>query len=619
MSKLSANSHVEHLNKTFCALHTAKEDAFWSSYMGLEIDSQDSRAKLDRRDMTLKAWLQDPVRIDEINALPEQVESDAQPMNTSIALDGWLKTFKANSIESEQGRSLAAEIIELEGKLAQARAAMESGYRDAEGVFNPCSSVRLGVMLTTSPDESLRRGSWDALRDIESFVLQNGFIELVKARNKLGRMLGGEDYYDWKVRRVEGMSKREIFHKLDELETLTRDASTRGLSSLDEGSLAPWNIRYETEGDLKRQRDPWFPFQDGVRRWGKSFAGLGITYANATMVLDLLDRKGKYENGFMHGPEISWMEGEVRHPARIHFTANAIPGMPGSGERALATLFHEGGHAAHFANVSMPAPCFGQEFAPTSVAFAEIQSMFLDSLTEDPDWQRRYALDSSGIAIPVDLIEEGVRQVQPHEAWKLRCMMAVCYAEKAIYELPDDCLTPEGILDAIRSEEKRLVMLEEGSPRPVLSVPHLLSGEASAYYHGYVLAQMGVEQTRTSFIRSDGYLLDNQSIGPSLKRHYWQPGNSRSMDEMLKGLTGEPLQAKSLASRANRSAEQAIEDARSSMKQECSIPRFDGDVELEACIRIIHGHEEVAVLEPGKFDSFSDAFSGWIDNQIQSG
>ncbi len=619
MSESSIQAHVKHLNAHFCDLHTEKEDAFWRSYMGLETDSQSSRVELDKRETLLKAWLQDPSRIEEINQLTTGESSgDAQGNDTSVALDGWLKTFKAHSIESAEGRALAAEIIELEGALAQTRSGMNLGYLDDSGVFNPSSSVRLGVMLATSPDESLRKGAWDGLRSIESFVLQNGFIDLVKARNKLGRMLGGEDYYDWKVRRVEGMSKREIFDRLDELERLTRDSSKSGLDNLDEAALSPWNIRYETEGDLKRQRDPWFPFQDSIRRWGMSFAGLGITYAGATMVLDLLDRKGKYENGFMHGPEVSWMDEGVRHPARIHFTANAIPGMAGAGERALATLFHEGGHAAHFANVCMPAPCFGQEFAPTSVAFAEIQSMFLDSLTEDADWQRRYALDAAGSPMPVELIEEGVRQVQPYEAWKLRCMMAVCYAEKAIYELPEDQLTPQRLLEVIRAEEKRLVMLEQGSPRPVLSVPHLLSGEASAYYHGYVLAQMGVEQTREAFIKSDGHLLDNPSIGPSLQKHYWQPGNSLSMDQMLSKLTGQPLHAKSLASRANRSVDQAIEDARNAMQRESGIPPFKGDVRLDAHMSVVHGHEQVAVLEEGQFNSFASTFSSWIDAQIDA-
>ena len=116
------------------------------------------------------------------------------------------------------------------------------------------------------------------------------------------------------------------------------------------------------------EQDPYFPFARALERWGRSFAALGIDYRDATMVLDLVDRKGKYENGFMHGPVPAWRENETKRPARIH--------------------------------ISMPAPCFAQEFAPTSVAFAETQSMFLDSLLDDADWQTRYAKTKDGAPMP---------------------------------------------------------------------------------------------------------------------------------------------------------------------------------------------------------------------------
>ena len=40
--------------------------------------------------------------------------------------------------------------------------------------------------------------------------------------------------------------------------------------------------------------------------WGRSFAAMGIQYKGATMTLDLLDRKGKYSNGFCHWPQPAW-------------------------------------------------------------------------------------------------------------------------------------------------------------------------------------------------------------------------------------------------------------------------------------------------------------------------
>ena len=55
--------------------------------------------------------------------------------------------------------------------------------------------------------------------------------------------------------------------------------------------------------------------------------------------------------------------------------------------------YFEGGHAAHFANIKQGSPVFSQERAPFSVALAETQSMFLDSLCDDAAWLARYAKD----------------------------------------------------------------------------------------------------------------------------------------------------------------------------------------------------------------------------------
>ncbi len=82
-------------------------------------------------------------------------------------------------------------------------------------------------------------------------------------------------------------------------------------------------------------------------------------------------------------------------PGQINFTAEAKPDQVGSGLRAINTLFHEGGHAAHFANVVQNSPCFSQEYAPTSMAYAETQSMFCDSLLGDADWLMRYARNAA--------------------------------------------------------------------------------------------------------------------------------------------------------------------------------------------------------------------------------
>ncbi len=285
------------------------------------------------------------------------------------------------------------------------------------------------------------------------------------------------------------------------------------------------------------------PFGLALRRWIHSFRRLGIQFRGATMQLDLLERPGKHQNGFCHGPVPSWIAEDGQWvPAAINFTAEAKPDQTGSGLRAINTLFHEGGHAAHFANVVQNSPCFSQEYAPTSMAYAETQSMFCDSLVSDADWLMRYATTADGRAIPPALIMERIASSQPMRAFDARSIAVVPYFESALYQMSDDDLTPDAVLRLARETERRVLGVE--SPRPLLAIPHLLNQESAASYQGYLLALMAVSQTRAHFLGELGYLTDNPAIGPALAAHYWEPGNSVDHNSMLRSLTGDGFSAR---------------------------------------------------------------------------
>jgi hypothetical protein len=61
-------------------------------------------------------------------------------------------------------------------------------------------------------------------------------------------------------------------------------------------------------GDTTKATDPYFPFEDAVDVWGRTFAALGITYQGSVMTLDLCDRQGKYSNGFCHWPQVGLVQ-----------------------------------------------------------------------------------------------------------------------------------------------------------------------------------------------------------------------------------------------------------------------------------------------------------------------
>jgi hypothetical protein len=605
---------LDDLAQRYVRLHRAKEDSFWITRMGLADDVKAAGHAAQQAEQAYNNFLQDPARLAELRELERGAGS--APEDARRVLRGWIAMFGARVVESPEGRALSDEIVEMEGELARQRRSMPLGYVDPRTRKHvPASSVKLSLMLSSEPDEGLRKAAFEGLASIEGFVLDHGFLEIVKKRNRLARLLGYEDYYDFRVQLVERMSKRRLFSLLDELvertQTLVEAELARCSATLGDAALEPWNFRYYKSGKRVARLDRYVRLAPALERWMRTFQGLGVRFRGATLTLDLIDRQGKYENGFMHGPGVAFFDRGTWRPAAINFTANAVVGQRGAGITATQTLFHEGGHAAHFSNILEAAPCFAQEFAPTSVAYAETQSMFMDSLVSDPDWLWRYARDDNGAPPSAELLAETLREDQLFPAWDVRALVTVPFAERALYELSDDELSPARVLEVFRAVEQRLQGLRR-AVRPVLTVPHLLSGESSAYYHGYVLAEFAVQQTRRHFLQRDGYLADNPRIGPELGRHYWAPGNAATFDETLVRLTGAPLGIEALLQRVSRTPEQAVAEGLACLERAQRRGAADSALDLDAQIRIVHGHERVTSTRERGYEGAARDFSDWV-------
>lgn len=603
---------LNELNEKYVLVHREKEEAFWAHKMAL---SSYQKGEFELKEKQFKDFVSQEGHLEKIR---QELARTDLTSDERIGLEGWRKFFEVNAIESREAKRLQEKLIGLEGELDRARRGMKLGFTDASGKWTDAGSDKMRLTLATAPEEATRRASWEGLSSIGPFILSQGYLEIVKERNRLGRLLGYEDYYDYKVNLFEGFSKKKLFELLGELERDTRATCQERIQSLvkEHGLSAkePWNFEFLISGDLTSQTDRYMPFETALSRWGRSFAAMEIQFRGAILQLDLVNRKGKEENGFMHGPFPGYVDRGKFLPARINFTANALPGQVGAGAKALSTFFHEGGHAAHFANIVMPAPCFSQEFAPTSVAFAETQSMFMDSLVDDPDWRLRYARTLSGGQMPRELIRESVIRDHQYLAYRLRSMLMVPYAERAIYEMSDDELTPENVLKAVGEIEREMVCLTAGV-RPVMSVPHLLSAEASAYYHGYVLATMAVYHTRHYFERNQGFLMDNPDVGKALAKKYWEPGNSKTFLQLIEQLTGEPFSAKATVEKVNEPQDAVLSKAEKAMDHEAKVPRHSGPIDLGACLRMVHGDELIASNENGEtFDEVDAKYSQWLSS-----
>lgn len=586
------------LNQEYLAVHKTKEDLFWDTYMAVS----DDHASFAKSEAAYKHFISDPERLRRVREAlaalrdgPGSAEKDALQQG----LEGWRALFECNIIDKPAARKLMEQLIHQEAVMFGKRRGLILRHINESGVREEATFGMLSTNLATNPSEVARKSSHDALMSLEHWVLSNGFLDIVRTRNAFARAQGFGNYFEYKVRKNEGMTSRELFAILDDFEVRTRQANQRGLDAVSarHGSqaLKSCNLRFFMGGDVTRQSDPYLPFGKALERWVHSFRNLGISYRGATLQLDLLARTGKYQNGFCHAPVPSHFNDVGQWvPGQINFTAEAKPDQVGSGARAIHTLFHEGGHAAHFANVTQNSPCFSQEFAPTSMAYAETQSMFFASLLEDADWLTRYARNAQGQPMPAELVRRRIDARQPYAAHMERGLLVVPYFERALYQLEDGDLNTSTVLALARACEQRVLGVSPG-PRPILAIPHLLNQESAASYHGYLLANMAVYQTRAYFERTYGFLTDNPAIGPAMAEHYWACGNRRNHNETLASLTGESFNARYLADHCNLTAQQAWERAqvRMAAAQTRVYPQSPSQ-SLDATIRVVHGTELVA-------------------------
>ena len=590
----TAKQYFDLLNSEYLVVHREKEDLFWSTYMATS-DQTDEFTASEKR---WTDFISDTSRIAEIKTYLNEFSVNEQAVDLDVqhGLKGWLALFESNALASEGEKKLKAELINLEAVLFDKKKNYSMTFTDENGVEVEASSPALAANLKANDNEQVRASSHQAFLDLEQWVLSNGFIELVKLRNRFARTLGYDNFFDYSVVKTEHMTTDALFTILDDFEQQTRETNISSIKKLEVekgvDAINGHNFYFSFAGDATRALDPYMPFSQSLRAWVESFGRLNIDYAGAELTLDLLDRKGKYQNGFCHGPIPSYSDNGQWVPAKVNFTSNALPSQVGSGYSGINTLFHEGGHAAHFSNVTQNSPCFSQEFAPSSMAYAETQSMFCDSLLADADWLKKYAKDKEGQAVPDKVIKQLIETKQPFFAYGERSIMVVAYFERALYEMSDDDLTAENITQLARNTEQKILGLAV-SPRPLLAIPHLLSDESACSYQGYLLAHMAVYQTRSYFLDKFGYLSDNPEIGPLLRKYYWNPGNSISHDASIKSLTGEGFNAKYLADICNLSVDDAwsIELMKiDKLAQRPETPMVD----LNAKIKVVDGHHILA-------------------------
>ena len=505
-SALSPSALLAHLTDEFVALHTKVEHLMWVTAMGDHSQDDAYDASMNAYNARCGAASYDQALTD---ALTTATETEKE------SLERRQHFFRVNRV-SPEAKKIQEEITLLDTHIHKRMSEKLEGYTDPKtGEFIKASRAKMRLMMATDPDAEVRKACFDGIQH-EADHLVDDYITLVNLNNSFARAQGYKNFYEYRTQTGEGISVDELFAIFKPLEIAMKKkfAEIRELEKEKPGLRDPRNFGYMMTGNFAKLDEPYFPLEGALEQWLDSYSAWHIDFRGATMTLDLLERDGKFSNGFCHLPSPAYYKDGKRVPAAIGFTTIAIPGQLGSGRDMANTLFHEGGHAAHFANMDSSAVIDNTENMPQSTAVAEIQSMFLDTAYSSIERRTRYAKNAAGESYPRSLYEQKIRALRPLAGRDMLSMLAVMNFERSIYEATD--LTHEQVV-AIAAQNS-LDYFDRSEPYFwILGIIHIYSAGA-CYYHNYALATLGLTQRRAHFYETDGYIVDNPHIGPAMAK-----------------------------------------------------------------------------------------------------
>ncbi len=573
---------LDYLNTTYSKLHQAYEEAFWVSYMGDHgVDKKMNQARAARDSFKSDAGLK------------AEVESHMKksPSKVKQRLATWNHFFSLYQTPAE-AIPVREKIDELESEIMKIRTTRQEGYVDPKtNKFVEASENRMRTIMRTHPDEAVRKACFESMEKLPLASLDK-YIEVIKLRNQYAHILGYEDFYDYKIHIDENMTKKELFSIFDDIYEKTKYGfkNVKDLEKTKPGLRKPWNFGYMMMGNFTAEEDPYFQFDDVLSYWGRSFAALGIHFNGGNVKLDLLDRKGKYNNGFCQYPTLVQYKNGKRIPGSSNFSSNAIPGQLGSGAQGMHTVFHEGGHAADRLASMQQDVCVNTEYPPSTVSWAETHSMFMDAISDSIEWRTRYAKNAEGKAYPFEIFERKVKALMPLRPLDMMHINFVIFFEKEIYECKN--LTKDFVLKAAKKSFRKYFERSEDSIN-ILNVPHIYSWESSAYYHGYGLAELGVQQWRDYFYKKYGYIVDNPKVGKEIQK-IWSYASLYPAKKLVEMATGKKLGPEAFIADATKSFDEVIKFAKNNIARLEKVPLSKKRVDLKGKITMVHGKKKIA-------------------------
>ncbi|MAQ77288.1 hypothetical protein CL684_02070 [Candidatus Campbellbacteria bacterium] len=572
---------LKELNLRFAVLHKRHEEYFWKVAMGNEdFKEKMNTALAERNDFFGNNELQKKVK----DMLPSATDELKE------RLMAWKRFFKMNTVPTE-AKELRNEIAQLESDIESLREHHEFGYKDPK-TKKFVSVTKSGLMAKMRTDESAahRKAYFKGLENGAKIGLKE-YVKLIDKRNTFAKQMGYDDFFDYKIQHEDKMTKEELFKHFDEIYKATKGSfkQLRALAKKKKNLQKPWNFAYMMSADIKKEEEPYFPFERALPYWGRSLHDMGIGFAKGRLTLDLVARPEKFSNPFCQWPDVVRYSGKRRIPGSARFTADLVPNTLGSGKRAMRVMFHEGGHASHLLNSTETEACNNSEYLPMTSAWAETQSMFMDTMFNSAEWHSRYAHNSKGEYYPLNLHKKKFESEEHTYGLRMMSIIAMSEFERKIYEMKKP--TVAKITTLAKKISKKYFDYSEDSHWP-LYVSHLFVFEWSCSYYGYGLAQMAVEQMRSHYYQEFGSIVGNKEVGKELTK-LWNMGARHTFKDFVKIATGKKISTTALIKEFTKTPSERYKEAVQRIDAIKDLPRPKKKINLKGYITMVHGERKI--------------------------
>jgi peptidyl-dipeptidase A len=439
-----------------------------------------------------------------------------------------LTLLRATSESRQRPPELAERIVRLE-------ASLESTYSAHRGTIDgrEVSSNEIDEILRGSTDLAVRRAAWDAAKSIGPQVAEQ-VRELARLRNQAAQRLGHRDYFAMSLA-LDELDEGWLLGLLDRLDELLRDTWSREKAAIDAERRAvlglgaaeplhPWHYADPFFQDAPRppgdELDALLAGLDPLAACRAYFDALGDPVQAVLDRSDLFPRPRKNEHAFCT---------HIDRGGDVRVLANVV-----AGERWLATMLHELGHAVYDVAIDGSLPWLLRQ--QSHIFTTEAIAMLHGRCTRSSAFLARFAgLDDAAAGDPLHAAVTR-RELLVFVPW----VQVMTRFERTLYADPEADLG-RAWWDLV---ERYQGVARPGGERPDDWATKLHVALAPVYYQNYLLGEITGSQLEGMLERETGHASPAgapEAAGRLLRERFMRPGASVRWDELVEQTTGQWL------------------------------------------------------------------------------